>query len=135
MAPLSELFLYEAARAQHVREVIEPLLKNGVTVLCDRFADATTAYQGYGRRLDLPWVESLNHLATGDRSLTSHFFLDCPPGKGLERALEETGGGNWTKRARFEEERLSFHRRVRKGYLAIARKEPQRVKMIECATG
>ena len=135
MAPLSELFLYEAARAQHVTEVIEPLLKRGVTVLCDRFADATTAYQGYGRRLNLPWVDSLNHLATGGRRPDVTFLLDCPPGKGLERALGRNRSRNLDKEGRFEEERLSFHRRVRKGYLAIARKEPQRVKIIDARQG
>ena len=135
MTPLSELFLYEAARAQHVKEVIEPLLKREVTVICDRFADATTAYQGYGRRLSLPWVESLNRLATAGRRPDVTFLLDCPPGKGLERALGRNRRGNLDKEGRFEEERLSFHRLVRKGYLAIARKEPQRVKIIDARQG
>jgi dTMP kinase len=135
MTPLSELFLYEAARAQHVKEVIEPLLKRGVTVICDRFADATTAYQGYGRRLNLPWVESLNRLATGGRRPDVTFLLDCPPGKGLERALGRNQRGNLDKEGRFEEEGLSFHRLVRKGYLAIARKEPQRVRIIDARQG
>ncbi len=135
MTPLSELFLYEAARAQHVKEVIEPLLKRGVTVICDRFADATTAYQGYGRRLNLPWVESLNRLATGGRRPDVTFLLDCPPGKGLKRALGRNQRGNLDKEGRFEEEGLSFHRLVRKGYLAIARKELKRVKIIDARQG
>ncbi len=135
MTPLSELFLYEAARAQHVKEVIEPLLKRGVTVICDRFADATTAYQGYGRRLNLPWVESLNRLATGGRRPDVTFLLDCPPGKGLKRALGRNRRGNLDKEGRFEEEGLSFHRLVRKGYLAIARRQPQRVRIIDARQG
>jgi len=75
---LSELLLYEAARAQHLKEVIEPLLKKGGVVLCDRFSDATIAYQGFGRKLDLELIKRLNQLATRGRKPDVTFLLDCP---------------------------------------------------------
>jgi dTMP kinase len=127
MTPLSELFLYEAARTQHLKEVIEPILRKGGVVLCDRFSDATTAYQGFGRRLDLELVKRLNHLATQGRKPDVTFLLDCPSGLGLKRAVQRNQRQRKTKEARFEREKIQFHHRVRRGYHWIARKEPHQV--------
>jgi len=135
MVPLSELLLYEAARAQHVKEVIDPLLKKGVTVLCDRFSDATVAYQGYGRRLDLARVERLNRLSSQGIKPDITFLLDCPSDTGLKRAVNRNRIQGKEKEGRFEREKIQFHHRVRRGYLSIAKKEPDRVKVIDTRQG
>lgn len=135
MVPLSELFLYEAARAQHVKEVIEPLLKKGVMVLCDRFSDATIAYQGFGRKLDLGLIEKLNRLSTQGRKPDVTFLLDCPSDLGLKRAVRRNQSQRKEKEERFEREKIQFHHRVRKGYLWIAKKESHRVKVIDTREG
>ncbi len=135
MVPTNELLLYEAARAQHVKEVIEPFLKKGGVVLCDRFSDATIAYQGYGRRIDLKWIGRLNHLSSQGMRPDVTFLLDCPSDVGLKRALQRNRKLKQEKEERFEKEEIQFHRRVRKGYLAIARKEPRRVKVIDTRDG
>ncbi len=135
MSPLSELLLYEASRAQHVREVVKPLLKKEMVVLCDRFSDASTAYQGYGRRVDLKWVERLNRLSSDGIKPDLTFLLDCPSAVGLKRALRRNQLLKKEKEERFEREEIQFHRRVRKGYLSIAEKEPDRVKVIDTRGG
>jgi dTMP kinase len=135
MASMSELFLYEAARAQHVKEVIEPLLKRGVTVLCDRFGDATIAYQGYGRRIALGLVQRLNRLSSQGIRPDVTFLLDCPSGLGLKRALRRNRALKQENEGRFEREKVQFHHRVRRGYLSIAKKEPHRVKVIDTRQG
>jgi dTMP kinase len=135
MVPTSELLLYEAARAQHVKEVIKPFLKRGGVVLCDRFSDATIAYQGYGRRIDLKWIERLNHLSSQRIKPDVTFLLDCPSDVGLKRALQRNRTLKQEREERFEREEIQFHRRVRKGYLAIAKKEPYRVKLIDTRQG
>jgi dTMP kinase len=135
MVPLTELFLYEAARAQHLKEVIEPVLKKGGVVLCDRFSDATTAYQGFGRRLGLALTKRLNHLATQGRKPDVTFLLDCPSGLGLKRAVQRNQRQRKTKEERFEREKIQFHHRVRRGYHWIAKKEPRRVKVIDTRQG
>jgi len=135
MVPLSELLLYEAARAQHLKEVIEPLLKKGEVVLCDRFSDATIAYQGFGRKLDLELIKRLNHLATRGRKPDVTFLLDCPSGLGLKRAVLRNQRQRKAKEERFEREEIQFHRRVRRGYLWIAKKEPRRVRVIDTREG
>lgn len=135
MVPLSELFLYEAARAQHVKEVIEPLLGKGVMVLCDRFSDATIAYQGFGRKLDLELIKKLNQLAAQGRKPDVTFLLDCPSGLGLKRAVQRNQRQRKTNEERFEREKIQFHHRVRRGYRWIAKKEPQRVKVIDTQEG
>jgi len=131
MSPLSELLLYEASRAQHVTEVVKPLLKKGLIVLCDRFSDASIAYQGYGRKLDLKWVERLNRLSSQGIKPDITFLLDCPSDVGLKRALQRNQMLKKEKEERFEREKIQFHHRVRKGYLSIAKKEPHRVKVID----
>ena len=135
MTPLSELLLYEASRIQHVKEVIEPLLKKGVVVLCDRFSDATVAYQGYGRGIDLRVVESLNRLTSQGIKPDITFLLDCPSHLGLKRALQRNRTLNKEREGRFEKEKIQFHHRVRRGYLSIAKKEPDRVKVIDTREG
>ena len=135
MVPICELLLYEAARAQHVKEVIEPLLRKNVSVLCDRFNDATIAYQGSGRKLDLGLVERLNRLATQGTEPDVTFLLDCPTDLGLKRALRRNQTLSKEKEGRFENEKSQFHQRVRKGYLSIARKEPHRMKVIDTRQG
>ena len=135
MVPMTELLLYEAARAQHVTEVIKPFLEGGGVVLCDRFSDATVAYQGYGRRMDLQWIERLNHLSSQGIRPDVTFLLDCPTDMGLERALRRNRVQKREKEERFEREKIEFHRRVRRGYLAIAKKEPRRVKVIDTRAG
>lgn len=135
MVPATELFLYEAARAQHVKEAIKPFLKKGGVVLCDRFCDATLAYQGYGRRIDLKWIASLNRISSQGITPDVTFLLDCPSDVGLDRALQRNRMLKQEEESRFEKEAIQFHRRVRKGYLAIARKEPHRVRVIDTREG
>ena len=135
MVPLSELLLYEAARAQHVKEVIEPFLKKGGVVLCDRFSDATIAYQGYGRKIDLRWIERLNHFSSRGIKPDVTFLLDCPSDVGLKRALKRNRTLKQEKEERFEKEKIQFHQRVRKGYLALAKKKPRRVKVVDTRQG
>lgn len=135
MVPLSELFLYEASRAQHVKEVIEPLLAKGVVVLCDRFSDASIAYQGYGRRLDLALVKRLNRLSSQGIKPHVTFLLDCPSDLGLMRAVQRNQVQRKEREERFEREKIQFHHRVRRGYLSLAKKEPHRVKVIDTRQG
>ena len=135
MVSLSELLLYEASRAQHVKEVIEPLLKEGIMVLCDRFSDASIAYQGYGRKLDLGLIKRLNRLSSQDIKPDVTFLLDCPSDVGLKRAVQRNLTQKKEKEERFEREKIQFHHRVRRGYLSIAKQEPHRVKVIDTREG
>jgi dTMP kinase len=135
MVPLSELFLYEAARAQHVKEVIIPHMKKGGIVLCDRFGDASMAYQGFGRGVDLALIEGLNRHAYQGVKPDITFLLDCPSTMGLKRALDRNKAQGNNKQDRFEREKIKFHRRVRNGYLSLARKDPRRVKVIDTREG
>ncbi len=135
MVPMTELLLYEAARAQHVSEIIKPFVEEEGVVLCDRFSDATLAYQGHGRKIDLKWIERLNHLSTQGIRPDVTFLLDCPSNVGLKRAIRRNRALKQEREERFEREEIQFHRRVRKGYLAIARKEPRRVKVIDTRQG
>ncbi len=126
--PESELMLIAAARCQHVREVIRPALLRGEVVLCDRFGDSTAAYQGAGRGLPAPLVKAVCDAAAGDCVPDLTVLLDLPPETGLRRAgaRAETAGS----RDRFEAERLAFHARVRGEFLAIAGREPRRVRVV-----
>jgi len=135
MVPMTELLLYQAARSQHVTKVIKPFLEKGGVVLCDRFSDATVAYQGYGRRMDVQWIQRLNHLSAQRIKPDITFLLDCPIDLGLERAIRRNRVLKREKEERFERERIEFHRRVRRGYLAIAKKEPRRVRVIDTRAG
>jgi dTMP kinase len=135
MAPLTELLLYEAARAQHVEEVIAPFLKKGGVVISDRFCDASIAYQGYGRRVDLKLIESLNRLSSKRIRPDITFLMDCPSRTGLKRALRRNKTLGQEKEGRFELEKIQFHHRVRRGYLSIAREEASRFKVIDTRQG
>jgi len=126
MSPLTELFLYSAARAQHVSEVILPALKQGNIVLCDRFTDATIAYQSAGRGIEQDTVDTLNLMACQTIHPDLTVLIDCEAGIGLERARRRIEAHSGPREERFELEALEFHQRVRQGYLAIADKEPQR---------
>ncbi|MDP2972214.1 MAG: dTMP kinase [Deltaproteobacteria bacterium] len=135
LIPLSELLLYEAARAQHIYEVIKPFLKKGGVILCDRFNDATLAYQGYGRKIDRELIRKHNRLSSQGIKPDLTFLLDCPSDIGLKRALQRNRTLKNEREGRFEKEKIQFHHRVRKGYLAIAKKEPHRVKVIDTRAG
>ena len=134
MAAMAELFLYEASRAQLVDEVIRPALRKGRIVLCDRFTDSTLAYQGHGRGLDRDLILRFNDLATGGLRPDLTLLLDLPPEVGLARAENRLAHPR-SRRDRMEEERLSFHQRVREGYLAIAAAEPARVALLDASCG
>lgn len=125
MTPKAELLLYAASRAQHIAEVIRPALASGTIVLCDRFTDATSAYQGYGRGLDQGLIKVLNETAAGDCRPNLTVLIDCPVETGLERAIARIEAGsasdrNHLREERFERESLEFHQRVRDGYLQLA---------------
>mgnify|MGYP001157801971 CR=1 FL=1 len=124
--PMAELYLYAAARVQHLRQVISPALREGKIVICDRFADATLAYQGYGRGMDLAWIEEIHARTMGNVKPDLTFLLDLPVEEGLRRALKRMENHS-VKEDRFEKEALDFHRRVREGYLILARNEPRRI--------
>lgn len=121
--PMAELFLYEADRAQHTADVLVPALESGAWVVCDRYMDATTVYQGFVRGLPEDFVTNLNK--TASRGIRPHLtcLIDCPVEIGLERARKREGDGG---QDRFERENREFHEAVRQGYLSLARKEPGR---------
>ncbi|OVE81129.1 dTMP kinase [bacterium M21] len=125
-APCSEaeLFMFSAARAQITRKVILPHLATGGIVLCDRYADSTTAYQGYGRGLDLEMIETMHEIAVIGRWPDVTILMDLEPEVSRRRheSREETKG----IADRFEDEERAFHERVRNGYLELAKKHPQR---------
>jgi dTMP kinase len=119
ISPLTELFLFNASRCQLVQDVIQPALKEGKVVICDRFSDSTIAYQSYGRELDLSVVKQINQLAVHSLKPDLTILLDVPPEIGLSRKKSGTND-------RFEKETLEFHRKVREGFLKLAAEEPQR---------
>jgi dTMP kinase len=127
MSPEVELGLYFSDRAQHLRQVVWPALEEGKLVVCDRFTDSTLAYQGYGRGLPLPLIRSLDRILTGSFRPHVTVLLDVNAEKGLGRARRRNrADARFGKEGRFEREALQFHERVRKGYLAMARREPRR---------
>lgn len=131
MSAEAEILLFEASRAELVRHYILDVLKNGIWVLCDRFYDSTTAYQGYGRGLNLDDIKFLNHFAVGDciPDLTLVLEIDAREAKQrLGRRPKPVGGD------RMESEPESFYEKVREGYRQIAKTEPKRVKLIDAST-
>lgn len=130
---LAELLLYAADRAHHVATVLRPALEAGTLVLCDRYADATEAYQGFGRGLPLPVIQGLNDLATGGLWPHRTAVLDLPPALGVARSLARQAGTDALPEGRFEAETLGFHERVRAGYRAISARDPQRVRLVDAA--
>ncbi|MBI2493984.1 MAG: dTMP kinase [Candidatus Rokubacteria bacterium] len=124
--PLVEVFLFMAARHQHVFEKVRPWLERGRVVLSDRYADATVAYQGYGRGVDPDLIRELNLRATGGILPDLTLLFDLDPAEGFRRIGRR-------RLDHFEREKLAFHRRVRRGYLEILRAEPKRVRLIRAA--
>ena len=125
--PLAELFLFAAARAQLVGEIIRPALEQNQMVICDRYAESTLAYQGYGRGMDLKVIETVNSIATGGLRPDLIILLDMDVSEGLHRK------GSMAIGDRFEREDISFHRRVRQGYLEMAKADPGRWLLIDAA--
>jgi len=131
LSPLAELMLYAAARAQHVTEVISPALNAGKIVLCDRFCDATVAYQSFGRGIDRSVIDTMNHHACQGVSPDLTVLVDCDPRIGLERARRRIEATSGPREERFELEALAFHHRVRAGYLQLAADQPDRFLIID----
>ncbi|MBI4282960.1 MAG: dTMP kinase [Chloroflexi bacterium] len=119
ISPLTELLMFNASRAQLLNEVVQPSLKEGKVIICDRYTDSTTAYQSYGRGLDSAMVKMINEAATQGLKPTLTILLDISPEEGLARIKGR-------EKDRFEKEELAFHRRVRGGYLKLATSEPER---------
>jgi dTMP kinase len=126
MSDLTELLLLQASRAQHLAQVIVPALKAGKVVICDRFADSSTAYQGYGRGMDLEMVGRLNDIAVGGCWPGLTLVLDLAVEQGFSRAR-----GRRRMLDRMESQDLKFHRKVRNGFRAIAKRDPARVKLLD----
>lgn len=132
MESLTELLLYAADRAQHTVQVIRPALAAGRWVICDRFVDATTAYQGYGRGQDLGLILQLNQLATQGLYPDLTLLLDCPVEIGLKRARQRMSiSHSGHPDDRFERQALAFHQKVREGYLRLAAENPERIKVLD----
>ncbi len=125
ISPQAELFLFAASRVQLVAELIRPALEEGKVVICDRFTYSTLVYQGYGRELGLDAIEMVNNMATGNLKPDLIILLDISPEQGLTRKR--------SSKDRFELEDLSFHQRVRNGYLNMAKAEPDRWLVIDAS--
>lgn len=119
ISPLTELLLYESCRAQHTEEIITPALQSGKIVICERYADATVAYQGFGRGLDIKMIMNLNKIATNNLVPDLTVYFDSDIRKGLARA-------QLRGKDRLEKENLLFHKRVRDGYIWLVKKFPKR---------
>ncbi len=122
--PFSELLLYIAARGFHVENLIRPALKEGIVVICDRFSDSTVAYQGYGRGIDPKFIREIDIRATGGLRPDITFLIDLPVKEALKRIRSR-------ERDRIESEELEFHERVRRGFIEIAKREPERVVVLD----
>lgn len=131
IAPETELMLFSASRIQHMKRVILPFLNEGGIVLCDRFIDSTTAYQGYGRHLSLKLIDEMNRVAVCDRFPDLTFLLDLDVNLGLNRVHKRYEMAGNAVADRIEAEALEFHQAVRQGFLEIARKNASRVKVID----
>lgn len=127
MDPMTELLLYSSSRAQLVREVIYPALARNIIVVTDRFFDSTTAYQGYARGIEITILKTLHEIVASDLKPFMTFLLDMD----VEEGLRRNRGAQ--KKDRFELETIEFHNRVRKGYLQIAKEEPDRIKVINAS--
>lgn len=126
--PVAETLLFYAARLDHVNKVIKPALAKGEYVLCDRFADSTQVYQGIGKRLTEDYIRSLHHMTLGNFQPDLTLVLDIDPAIGIKRTQSRHGTEN-----RFESMDTDFHQAVRTGFLAIARREPERCAVIDAA--
>jgi dTMP kinase len=132
MCPETEMFLFFAARAQHVREIIMPALEQNKIVLCDRFSDATFAYQGAGRGLDDKFIKLINDYSAMNLKPDLTLLFDLPVETGLQRATRRNNLLNEPSAIdRFEREKVDFHRRIREGYLHILKNDPLRFRLID----
>lgn len=129
LAPLAELALVYAARAQHLDEVVRPSLVRGQLVVSDRYNDASLAYQGYGRQLGVETVRAFDRIVCGETQPDLTILLDLGPRTSLARARGRERRSK-SRQGRFESQSLRFHERVRAGYLAVARQDSQRVKVV-----
>ncbi len=130
--PVAELLLYTADRVQHVRTTVLPAIAAGKVVVCDRYVDATLAYQGVARNLGTDLIETLHRLLVDNLKPDLTLLFDLPPEEGLRRAWAQIdSGGRSDRETRFEKEALTFHTSVRKGYLKLAEKEPDRFVIID----
>lgn len=128
----TELLLYQASRAQHIKDVIRPALEQGYIVLCDRFTDATSAYQGYAQGISRDLIESLNQFATDNLTPDFTILIDCPAEIGLKRARNRKVTVNQrVSEDRFEEKGIIFHQTVRLGYLQIAESNSNRIYIVD----
>jgi dTMP kinase len=127
MSPEAELLLFAASRAQHVRELIVPAIAEGQIVLCDRFLDSTTVYQGVARAIDSKKVDTINQFAIGDTNPDLTILIDLPPEIGLARVHARSDG----QLDRMEKEAIGFFQAVRQGYLDLAKSEPKRFLVLD----
>jgi dTMP kinase len=127
MSPEAELLLFAASRAQHVRELIAPAIAEGQIVLCDRFLDSTTVYQGVARAIDSKKVDTINQFAIGDTNPDLTILIDLPPEIGLARVHARSDG----QLDRMEKEAIEFFQAVRQGYLDLAKSEPKRFLVLD----
>lgn len=127
MDPVTELLLYNAARTQHISEVIAPALERGEVVVSDRFSDSTLAYQGYGRGIDRTMIDALDAIAAKGMRPDLTILLDID----VETGLQRNRAAN--KRDRLELEDIAFHEKVRRGFLSIAARETERIRIIDCS--
>ena len=127
MSPEAELLLFAASRAQHVRELIAPAIAQGQIVLCDRFLDSTTVYQGVARAIDSKKVDTINQFAIGDTKPDLTILIDLPPEIGLARVHARSEG----QLDRMENEAIEFFQAVRQGYLDLAKSEPKRFLVLD----
>ncbi len=127
MHPRTEILLFQSSRAQHVEQVIRPCLQAGKIVICDRFADSTIAYQGYGHQMDLKELETIVNYATGGLKPDLTVLFDIEVEDGLKRRGK---GGDWNRLDAYE---LEFHRRVRQGYHLMVQREPHRWRSLDAS--
>ncbi len=132
--PMTELLLYAADRVQHIKEFINPMMDAGNIVICDRFCDSTTVYQGFTRGIDVSLIQRLNSLVLEGLAPDITFVLDLDPEIGLKRAWKQIRDGSRSEsETRFENEKLQFHESVRNGYLELARQEPDRFVVVNAS--
>lgn len=122
MHPRTEILLYSAARAQLVHQTILNGLKNGIYIIADRYFDSTTAYQGYGRNIDIDFVNRLNQFATSGLVPFKTFFIDISPDEAERRRFHQVA-----RKDRMESESIEFYQKIRDGYLQLSKKEPDRI--------
>lgn len=134
MQPMTELLLYVANRAQHIEEVIKLAIAAGKIVLCDRYADSTTAYQGVARAISKKTLKEIHKIATNDFQPDLTILLDLPVPEGLKRIRRrQNHSQEQATLDRFEKETMVFHEKVRQGYLTLAKEEPKRIKIIDAS--